>query len=88
MAWLWRWQAAGNSWGGGGFDRLAGLDASITMWTMVPGGAGEDTVVVVPANEAVPNPLLRQAREARNLTQDEVAEGLVQLGAKGVTGAW
>jgi hypothetical protein len=86
MAWLWRWQAAGNSWGGGGFDRLAGLDASITMWTMVPGGAGEDTVVVVPANEAVPNPLLRQAREARNLTQDEVAEGLVQLGAKGVTG--
>jgi hypothetical protein len=36
----------------------------------------------------VPNPLLRQAREARNLTQDEVSEGLVQLGAKGVTGAW
>jgi hypothetical protein len=29
--------------------------------------------VVVPANEAVPNLLLRQAREARNLTQDEVA---------------
>jgi transcriptional regulator with XRE-family HTH domain len=43
-------------------------------------------VVVVPANEAVPNPLLRQAREARNVTQDEVSEGLVQLGAKGVTG--
>jgi transcriptional regulator with XRE-family HTH domain len=42
--------------------------------------------VVVHANEAVPNLLLRQAREARNLTQDEVAEGLVQLGAKGATG--
>jgi transcriptional regulator with XRE-family HTH domain len=42
--------------------------------------------VVVPANEAVPNPLLRQAREARNLTQDEVADGLMQLGAKGATG--
>jgi len=42
--------------------------------------------VVVPANEAVPNLLLRQAREARNLTQDEVADGLIQLGAKGVTG--
>jgi transcriptional regulator with XRE-family HTH domain len=42
--------------------------------------------VVVPANEAVPNPLLRQAREARNVTQDELSEGLVELGAKGVTG--
>ena len=42
--------------------------------------------MVVPANEAVPNPLLRQAREARNLTQDEVADGLIQLGAKGATG--
>jgi hypothetical protein len=42
--------------------------------------------VVVPANEAVPNPLLRQAHEARNLTQDEVADGLVRLGAKGATG--
>lgn len=42
--------------------------------------------MVVPANEAVPNPLLRQAREARNLTQDEVADGLMQLGAKGATG--
>jgi len=42
--------------------------------------------VVVLANEAVPNPLLRQAREARNLTQDEVADGLMQLGAKGATG--
>jgi transcriptional regulator with XRE-family HTH domain len=42
--------------------------------------------VVVPANEAIPNPLLRQAREARNLTQDEVADGLMQLGAKGATG--
>jgi transcriptional regulator with XRE-family HTH domain len=42
--------------------------------------------VVVPASEAVPNPLLRQAREARNLTQDEVAEELVRLGAKGATG--
>ena len=42
--------------------------------------------MVVPANEAVPNPLLRQAREARNLTQDEVADGLTQLGAKGATG--
>jgi transcriptional regulator with XRE-family HTH domain len=42
--------------------------------------------VVAPANEAVPNPLLRQAREARNLTQEEVADGLVQLGAKGTTG--
>ena len=42
--------------------------------------------MVVPANEAVPNPLLRGAREARNLTQDEVAADLVQLGAKGATG--
>jgi transcriptional regulator with XRE-family HTH domain len=42
--------------------------------------------VVVPANEASPNPLLRQAREARNLTQDEMADGLTQLGAKGATG--
>jgi len=42
--------------------------------------------VVVPANEAVRNPLLRQARELRNLTQDEVADGLMQLGAKGATG--
>jgi tetratricopeptide (TPR) repeat protein len=42
--------------------------------------------VVVPANEAVPNPLLRQARETRNLTQDEVADGLMQLGANGATG--
>jgi len=42
--------------------------------------------VVVPANEAVPNLLLRQAREAQNLTQDEVADGLIRLGAKGVTG--
>lgn len=42
--------------------------------------------MVVSAREAVPNPRLRQAREARNLTQDEVADGLIQLGAKGVTG--
>jgi len=42
--------------------------------------------VVVPANEAVPNLLLRQVREMSNVTQDEVADGLVQLGAKGVTG--
>ena len=42
--------------------------------------------MVVPANEAVPNHLLRQAREARNLTQDDVADGLMQLGAKGATG--
>ncbi len=42
--------------------------------------------MVVLAREAVPNPHLRQAREARNLTQDEVADGLIQLGAKGVTG--
>lgn len=42
--------------------------------------------MVVPANKAVPNPLLRQVREARNLTQDEVADGLMQLGAKGATG--
>lgn len=42
--------------------------------------------MVVPANEAVPNLLLRQAREAHDLTQDEVADGLIRLGAKGVTG--
>jgi tetratricopeptide (TPR) repeat protein len=42
--------------------------------------------VVVPANEAIPNPLLRHARETRNRTQDEVADGLMQLGAKGATG--
>jgi len=42
--------------------------------------------MVVPAREAVPNLRLRQAREARNLTQDEVADSLIQLGAKGVTG--
>jgi transcriptional regulator with XRE-family HTH domain len=42
--------------------------------------------MVVPAGEAVPNVLLRQAREARNQTQDEVADGLIQLGAGGVTG--
>jgi hypothetical protein len=44
--------------------------------------------VVVPANKAVPNPLLRQAREARNLTQDEVADGLMQLGARAPPAAW
>jgi transcriptional regulator with XRE-family HTH domain len=49
-------------------------------------GDGRARSRVVPANEAVPNSLLRQAREIRNLTQDEVAEGLVQLGAKGTTG--
>src|SRR6266568_2626908 len=42
--------------------------------------------MVVLAREAVPNPHLRQAREAPNLTQEEVADGLVQLGARGVTG--
>jgi len=42
--------------------------------------------MVVLAKEAVPNLLLRQAREAQNLIQDEVADGLIQLGAKGVTG--
>jgi len=42
--------------------------------------------MVVPAGEAVPNALLRQAREAKNQTQDEVADGLIQLGARGVTG--
>ena len=42
--------------------------------------------MVVPKDLAVPNRLLRQAREARDLTQDEVAEGLVQLGAGGVAG--
>src|SRR6266496_3915378 len=42
--------------------------------------------MVVPAAQAVPNHLLRQARETRNLTQDEVADGLSQLGAGGVTG--
>jgi len=42
--------------------------------------------MVVPAAQAVPNHLLRQARETRNLTQDEVADGLSQLGAKGATG--
>ncbi len=42
--------------------------------------------MVVPTDQAIPNRLLRQAREARNLTQDEVADGLIQLGAGGVTG--
>jgi transcriptional regulator with XRE-family HTH domain len=42
--------------------------------------------MVVPVGQAVPNLLLRQAREARNLTQDEVADALIQLGAGGVTG--
>lgn len=42
--------------------------------------------MVARAGQAVPNLLLRQAREARNLTQDEVADGLIQLGASGVTG--
>ena len=42
--------------------------------------------MVVPAGEAVANVLLRQAREVRNQTQDEVADGLIQLGAGGVTG--
>jgi transcriptional regulator with XRE-family HTH domain len=42
--------------------------------------------MVVPAAQAVPNALLRQAREALNETQDEVADGLVQFGAGGVTG--
>lgn len=42
--------------------------------------------MVVPKDQAVPNHLLRQAREARDLTQDEVADGLIQLGAAGVTG--
>ncbi|HZD01930.1 MAG TPA: helix-turn-helix transcriptional regulator [Actinomycetes bacterium] len=42
--------------------------------------------MVVPADRAVPNLLLRQAREARSLTQDEVADGLSQLGASGATG--
>ncbi len=44
--------------------------------------------MVVPAAHAVPNRRLRQAREARNLTQDEVADGLSGLGAGGVAGAW
>lgn len=43
--------------------------------------------MVAPARDAVPNLRLRQAREARNLIQDEVADGLIQLGAKGVTGS-
>jgi transcriptional regulator with XRE-family HTH domain len=42
--------------------------------------------MVVRAAQAVPNALLRQAREARNQTQDEVADSLIQLGASGVTG--
>lgn len=42
--------------------------------------------MVVPAGQAVPNALLRQAREAKDQTQDEVADGLIQLGARGVTG--
>lgn len=42
--------------------------------------------MVVPARDAAPNTRLRHTREARNLTQDEVADGLIQLGAKGVTG--
>jgi transcriptional regulator with XRE-family HTH domain len=42
--------------------------------------------MVVPASQAVPNALLRQAREAKDRTQDEVADGLIQLGARGVTG--
>jgi len=42
--------------------------------------------MVVPRDQAVPNRLLRQAREARELTQEEVADGLIQLGAGGVNG--
>jgi transcriptional regulator with XRE-family HTH domain len=42
--------------------------------------------MVVPIDRAIPNLLLRQAREARNLTQEEVADGLIQLGAMGATG--
>ncbi len=42
--------------------------------------------MVVPIDQAIPNLLLRQARERRNLTQDEVADGLIQLGAEGATG--
>jgi transcriptional regulator with XRE-family HTH domain len=42
--------------------------------------------MVVPRGQAVPNLLLRQTREARHLTQVEVAEGLIRLGAGGVTG--
>jgi len=42
--------------------------------------------MVVPVDQAIPNLLLRQARERRNLTQDEVADGLIQLGAMGATG--
>lgn len=41
--------------------------------------------MVVPVDQAIPNLLLRQARERRNLTQDEVADGLIQLGAMGAT---
>jgi transcriptional regulator with XRE-family HTH domain len=42
--------------------------------------------MVVPIDQAHPNVLLRQARERRNLTQEEVADGLIQIGAKGATG--
>ena len=35
--------------------------------------------MVVPIDQAIPNLLLRQARERRNLTQDEVADGLSLL---------
>ncbi len=42
--------------------------------------------MVVPKDQAAPNVLLRQARESHQLTQDELADGLIQLGAGGVTG--
>jgi transcriptional regulator with XRE-family HTH domain len=42
--------------------------------------------MVVPKDQAIPNLLLRQARESRQLTQDEVADELGQLGTGGVTG--
>ena len=42
--------------------------------------------MVVSAAQAHPNALLRQARETHQLTQDEVADELCQLGAGGVTG--
>src|SRR6266511_925046 len=53
-----------------------------------PGRISEGAAfMVVRAAQAVPNLLLRQAREARNLTQDEAAGAeLDQLGASGVTG--
>src|SRR5206468_4737865 len=84
--WSWPWQPTGN------FQAiwpvLPSCESGWSYYDVIPasGRRREDTAVVVRANKAVANTLLRRAREALNLTQDEVAEGLVQLGAKGTTG--